>query len=509
LITSLRHQLVSHVIRSGELDDGLQQLALGLGRYAERTGYALATKDDEQQLAATINVNLRAQFNEGGGPDALAGPVIISALYGALFHQTFAAALGHFRLDAAAEPSRAQASDLPASLVDRLAGTPPAAIPHDLFVTLQNEFLRLAPELAMQRKPLESRERQLPSLPTTLVMRQRPPAHHRETHLHHRGEYLSPRETVTPAIPSMFEGLPEDAPADRLSLARWLVSERNPLVARVTVNRAWRNFFGHGIVRTAGDYGTQSEPPTHPQLLDDLALQLVEDDWSIKRLHRRIVMSATYQQSSLVSAEQRQQDPENRRVSRGPRYRRTAETIRDSVLKATGLLHREVGGPSVYPPQPAAVMALAYGGATWSTSQGGDRYRRSLYTFKKRTAPFAASAIFDAPTGENCIARRERSNTPLQSLTLLNDAMFLEMARSLAAEWTELPGDVSEKTRRLFRQILVRPPQPDEHQQVLQFVQEQRERLAADVGRSPQEVEQQAWFLTARALLNVDEFVAR
>ncbi len=230
----------------------------------------------------------------------------------------------------------------------------------------------------------------------------------------------------------MFRPLPADQPASRLSLARWLVGEDNPLAARMVVNRAWRAFFGRGIVPTAGDFGYQSQLPSHPELLDYLAVRLMDDGWSLKSLHRLIVSSRTYQQDALISPEALAKDPENIWLARGPRFRMSGEMIRDMVLASSGLLSRKLGGPSVHPPQPSSVTAAAYGGARWKASQGESRYRRSLYTFMKRTAPFAAYLAFDGPTGEQCLPRRDRSNTPIQALTLLNDEMFIEAARALA-----------------------------------------------------------------------------
>jgi Protein of unknown function (DUF1553) len=294
------------------------------------------------------------------------------------------------------------------------------------------------------------------------------------------------------------------------------VSERNPLVARVTVNRAWQALYGRGLVATSGDFGLQGELSSHPQLLDWLAVEFVNRGWSMKQLHRLIVTSATYRQSSHVSGELLQRDPQNMLLARGPRFRVTAETVRDIGLVASGLLSPKVGGPSVYPPQPASVTALAYGSTAWKPSQGEDRYRRSVYTFSKRTAPFAAYAVFDAPTGESCIARRERSNTALQALTMLNDPMFLEMAQSLAAETVSRETDPVARATIILRRCITRPPGQDEVESLVAFAQSQQSRIEAGeldaakiCGERPASAELASWIMVARAVLNLDETITK
>jgi len=232
---------------------------------------------------------------------------------------------------------------------------------------VQQHYLRVAPELAEARKKIDQLRKNLPEFPRSMVMQERPADNPRKTTRYHRGEYLNPREEVTGRLPELFLNIDLDQdggaatqfPTDRLSLARWLASDRNPLVARVTVNRAWRSLFGAGLMRTSDDFGTQSELPTHPDLLDWLACEFMEQDWSMKTLHRLIVTSATYRQDSRVSEELLGRDPDNRLLARGPRYRVDAETVRDIIVTASGLLSREIGGPSVYPPQLASVTALA------------------------------------------------------------------------------------------------------------------------------------------------------
>lgn len=451
-----------------------------------------------------------------------------------LFERHFAASLGRFRISFTSRP-QPQASTLPVE-IESILTSGPDTWNAEQWRHLQRYFVRTSPLLAEARKPLDALQKQLPQPPQTMVLQERPVDYQRVTHRHHRGEYLSPREEVTAQLPAYFASRSERQPGNRLEFARWLVSRENPLVGRVTVNRAWREFFGRGLIETSGDLGTQSNPPTHPELLDWLAVRFMQDNASLKSLHRLIVSSATYRQRAEASNEKRQRDPANQWYARGPRFRLPAETVRDSLLKATGLLSDKMYGPSVFPPQPASVTALAYGNFRWTVSQGEDRYRRSLYTFSKRTAPFAAYLVFDGPSGETCLARRDRSNTPLQALTLLNDPMFLEMARSLAAQSLQRvpklaepsvaddPGSKVEERRLrwMFRRLLTRPPTSEESDSLRRFFARQLARLEAGE-LSAQELlgegavendaipthQRAAWVLVARAIMNVDEAITK
>ncbi|MCB1235818.1 MAG: DUF1553 domain-containing protein, partial [Verrucomicrobiae bacterium] len=372
------------------------------------TGWSTATREGEPH-ELVLNV---------AAPPKAAGRLKVELL----FERHFVAALGKFRLSATVSPKSAVARVQPA--VD------PLVAPER---EMKLAYARTATEMAEARKPLEALEKRRPEFPMTLVMQERPADNPRVTRRHHRGEYLKGEEVVAPGVPKIFAPPPEGAPVNRLAFAQWLVdAERNPLAARLAVNRAWRAFFGRGLVNTAGDLGVQAPLPDHPELLDWLAVEFVEKGWSLKNLHRLIVGSAVYRQSSRVSPELLARDPDNALLARGPRFRLEGEIVRDAALRAAGLLSPKIGGPSVYPPQPRSVVAVAYSAPKWDPSPGEDRHRRSLYTFAKRTAPFAAYLTFDGPTGESCIARRDRSNTPLQALTLLNDEMFLEAARALA-----------------------------------------------------------------------------
>ena len=410
-----------------------------------------------------------------------------------LFEKHYACPMGNFRISVTTDP-QATATGHPAEIEAMLAG----AQPHDP-TALRRRFLETTPELAVHAKALANLRKQVPRGQPTLVMRERPAAHPRPTFRHHRGEYLSPKEAVAPAVPAFLPSLPKDAPADRLTFARWLFSPENPLTARVAVNRQWQAFFGRGFVRSLEDLGYQSEAPTHPELLDWLAVEFMRTGWSTKKLHRLIVTSATYKQSSAVTPELAEKDRENLLLARASRFRLDAEIVRDGALGAAGLLSGKMGGPGVYPPQPASVTTEGtYGRIEWKTSEGEDRYRRSLYTFIKRTAPFAMATTFDAPTGEACLARRDVSNSPLQALTLLNDEMFMEAARALGAKSMTAGTDDEARITFILRRCVTRPPAADELVTLKAFVAAQRSRQVA---------EKDVWTAVARAALNLDESI--
>ena len=272
------------------------------------------------------------------------------------------------------------------------------------------------------------------AIPSTLVMEDR--KQKRQAFVLERGEYTKPTDKVDSRIPEWISPPIEGMPENRLGLAKWLVKKDHPLTSRVIVNRFWQHFFGIGIVRTSEDFGIQGERPTHPELLDWLAIDFVENGWNVKRMQKQIVMSATYQQSSSVQAKKLNIDPENRLLSRGPRFRMDAEVIRDSALFVSGLLVDRIGGPSVKPYQPAGLWKpVGFGGSNTSVfkqDKGEKLYRRSMYTFWKRTSPPPSLSTFDAPDRETCQVRRARTNTPLQALVLMNDIQFVEAARKFA-----------------------------------------------------------------------------
>jgi hypothetical protein len=434
-----------------------------------------------------------------------------------LFERYYAANLGRFRISATTDPRPAEALDLPGG-IQQILLLAPGELSIEQERELLHAFLERAPELAPERQEIENLRKQKPRLPTTLIMAERPPENPRPTTMHHRGEFLQPTLEVNAAVPEVLHPFPAHAPKDRLHFARWLVSPENPLVGRVVMNRHWAAFFGTGLVRTLDDFGFQGELPSHPELLDWLALEWIHQGWSIKAMHRLIVTSATYQQSSAISTELLAKDPQNRLLARGPRARLEAELIRDSALRLSGLLVPKLGGPSVFPPQPGGVTTEGtYGPLQWKVSEGDDRYRRGLYTFMKRTAPYAMFTTFDGPTGEACLPRREVSNTPLQSLTLLNDPVFMETAQTLGRSAAALDGSDESRAVELFQRVLSRPPEQAELTMILEFFLTQKARLASgDLNPSAilgagedATLERAAWTLVARALLNLDEAITK
>ncbi|SIN90646.1 Planctomycete cytochrome C [Singulisphaera sp. GP187] len=431
--------------------------------------------------------------------------------------------IGRFRISATSDRGPIRASKVPADVEELLLR--PSTLRSELEQSrLKTYFLSIAPELADSNKQIAALRRSLPLQPTTLVMRERLPEHARTTHIHKRGEFLKITDPVAPGMPSVLPALQADEPRNRLGLARWLVTEENPLVGRVVMNQVWQAYFGRGLVATVDDFGTRGEKPTHPELLDWLATEFPRRGWSMKAMHRLIVTSSTYRQDSRISSEQLARDPKNEWLARGPRFRVEAEVVRDIALSASGLLNPAIGGPSVFPPQPDGVTALAYGSVAWKTSKGSDRFRRGLYTYTKRTAPYAAFTVMDAPTSETACVRRERSNTPLQALTLLNDTVFIEAARSLAQRvLDEAPDDDQGRARHAYRLCLSRLPHEQELATLIRFYQQQCERFrlgeadparvagldeatARDVKNLP---ELAAWTTVARALLNLDETISK
>jgi len=437
----------------------------------------------------------------------------------------FAAGLGRFRVwvttndDARASKLDNEAVAILARFRDKAELQSWFASPNDApdRKVLLNQFALLSPDFAGPREEIEKLRDTMPKFPTTLVMQERPPGEERKTFVHHRGEFLSTEDAVTPGVPAFLPQLPDNAPKNRLALAKWLVSPANPLTARVIMNRKWEALFGRGIVRTSEDFGFQGDLPSNQELLDWLAVEFMKQGWSQKKMLKLIVMSATYQQSSTVTPELEERDPLNILLARGPRFRMDAEMVRDSALVASGLLSEKIGGPSVYPPQPPGVSSEgAYGPLDWNTSEGPDRYRRGLYTFAKRTAPYAMTATFDGPSGEVCLARRDRSNTPLQALTSLNDAVFLECARALGQMAAKTDGDDAARAEMMFRRCLTRPPSDEERAKLVQFYQTQLARFASgelkatelmDAKEDAHLNEQAAWTTVARVLLNLDETI--
>ena len=343
-----------------------------------------------------------------------------------------------------------------------------------------------------------------------------------KTYLRLRGQWDRPGIAVRPGPPAFLRWKQAPERPTRLDLAEWILAEDNPLAARVAVNRMWQEFFGRGLVRTSEDFGTRGEPPSHPRLLDWLASDFVSREWRVKRMHKLIVMSATYRQSSQSRPAIAKRDPGNAWLARQNRLRLSAEALRDAALRVSGLLEPSVGGESVFPPQPTGVADLTYGWDTdrWKDSAGPNRYRRGLYTFFQRTAPYPQMMNFDAPDSNRTVSRRRRSNTPLQALNLLNDEVFVEAAEALAGRaLQDSPADWRRRLHRLFLLALARPPTEGEARTLKEaygrqlrildrFPAEARLLARAEFGGDGP-AEAAAWTGLARVLLNTDEFITR
>ena len=360
---------------------------------------------------------------------------------------------------------------------------------------------------------------------TTPIMRELPADKHRVTKVQIRGNWLTQGEVVKPGVPALFHPLPDNSEPNRLALARWLVDRNNPLTARVIVNRFWDQLFGRGIVATAEEFGTQGEPPTHPKLLDHLAVEFMEHDWDVKWLLKRIVSSATYRQSAQASPALLERDPSNKLLARGPRFRLSAEMVRDQALAVAGLLSHKMYGPPVNPPRPNLGLRSAFGGSTdWTTSPGEDRYRRALYTNWRRTTPYPSMTTFDAPSREFCAIRRIATNTPLQALVTLNDPVYIEAAQGLARRILREGGDsLPSRVAFAVELCLARQPQDAETKALaglyeqtygrLKDKPEDAKALATEPIGPPEKgqdvVELAAWTVVGNVLLNLDEFLMR
>jgi len=417
------------------------------------------------------------------------------------FGRHFASSLGRFRVSFTDAAGGADALALPFDddgRVEALLHLEDDALDDEQRQRLRDAFLFEAEDVAKQAAKLRGLHKRKEHA-TTMVMQERPVGHGRVTRRHHRGEYLQPEEPVEPTLPAALGATRR--PKDRLQLARWLVSADNPLAGRVLVNREWRAFFGRGLVETTGDFGSQGAAPSHPALLDWLAVEFTETGWSLQRLHRLLVTSATYRQSARGAEGSRERDPDNRWLSRAARLRLDGEVVRDAALAATGKLSTKRFGRPVRPPQPDGVTEIAFGRPRWRADQGEARFRRSIYTFQKRTAPFAFYTTFDAPSGEECVVQRQVSRTPLQALSLLNDPMMVELFEAFGAELAARAGEapVEQVLAHAFRRVCTRAPDNDELAVLRVFLERQLERVDAET----------AWSALARALLSLDEAVTR
>ncbi len=398
---------------------------------------------------------------------------------------------------------------------------------------LNNYFLGTLPDIKdilPTLLKLKSELGQLQPVPTP-IMRELPEKKKRVTKVHIRGDWLNQGKEVQPGIPALFPPLPSGMPANRLALAKWLVDRLNPLTSRVTVNRYWEQILGVGLVRTPEDFGLRGAPPTHPQLLDWLALtfsgepQATAEPWNVKDLLKIIVTSATYRQSSKTNPALTERDPDNRLFARGPRFRSSAETIRDQALFVSGLLSTKMYGPSVRPPQPKLGLSAAFGpGTDWTDSTGADKYRRGLYTYWRRTTPYASMVTFDAPSRTVCAVNRARTNTPLQALVTLNDPVYVEAAQALARRMLQDGGATDEsKLRYGFRLCLTRRPSGAEVTRLVELFQKARKDFSANpkealkmatdpLGPLPagmDTIDLAAWTVVSNVLLNLDEMFAK
>ena len=474
--------------------------------------------NDRSDAAAAVRLRLKLVQNHGG--------------WNSDDNQTHN--LGRFRVSVTSDPQPTIAAVPP--VVQETLRIPADRRDEQQWLLVMDEFIRQDESLSGLVAEVERLWAEHPAGTSQLTLAERTTP--RVTHRLERGDFLSPREPVTPAVPTWLSPaglspaesrLPDGRRADRLDLARWLLHPDHPTTARSIVNRLWQAYFGTGLVATSDDLGLQGEPPTHPELLDHLAVELVENGWSLKAIHRRIVLSAAYRQDSAASGERRDRDPQNRLISRGPRGRLPAETVRDLALAAGGLLNRNVGGPPVYPPAPDFLFnpPASYGPKTWSTSSGSDRYRRALYTFRFRSVPYPVLEAFDAPNADVSCVRRNVSNTPLQALVTLNEPMFLRCAQELARQAVERPDSASsdpiETLDFVFLACTSRQPTAPERQVLRELLSDQRTRFSQDIDVAAELIagiadrdesesrlaELAAWTMVCRVVMNLDEAISK
>jgi hypothetical protein len=431
--------------------------------------------------------------------------------------------IGKFRISATNAEKPIQYDPLPDD-VARILRIAPDQRTEEHIAELTKYYRPLDADWVEIKNQLAEHEKAKPNYPPekapTLAVNDEP----RQTFIHVRGDFLRKGDEVqhqTPAVLHPFK--PRNGQPDRIDLADWLMDPSNPLTARVTANRMWQYLFGQGIVRSTEDFGVRGEPPTHPELLDWLATELVRRNWGRKDMIRLIVGSAAYRQSSKTRKDLHQRDPTNKLLASQNRYRLDSEIVRDLNLDVSGLLVPTIGGPSVRPPLPSGVAELGYAGSIkWNPSQGQDKYRRGAYIFFQRTVPYPMLTTFDSPDSNTTCTRRERSNTPLQALTLLNDPVFYECAQGLGRHVVaECDGPAQERARQAFRQCVSREPTPAETAQLTSLYEEQLALCKADpeaakailgdppIGEDLDPAESAAWIAVTRILLNLDEFITR
>lgn len=382
-------------------------------------------------------------------------------------------------------------------------------------VPLQKLYVQANPsldKLRVRKSAIEARLQLLDSqVPQALVIRDKTTSGPLKAAIHIRGEFLQSGDPVTAGVPGFLSQKYKVSPGNRLGLAKWLVSAKNPLTARVQVNRMWAQYFGRGLVETEEDFGTQGSKPTHPELLDWLAAQFVKERWDMKAIHRLIVTSSTYRQSSAATASLIARDPNNALLARGPRFRMEPEMLRDTALSVAGLLNNKIGGPSVMPYQPPGVWDSPYSGERWTNAQSEDKWRRGLYVFWKRTSPYPAFTAFDASSRETCTVRRSRTNTPLQALTLLNDPAYLEAAKGLGKRMMSRDTDAA-RVAVGFRLATCRAPTPTEVARLTKLAGQLRARYREDLGAAKAlggSLEGAVWMMVGNVLLNLDETITK
>jgi mono/diheme cytochrome c family protein len=385
--------------------------------------------------------------------------------------------LGRFRLSITSD-KEPKADPLPKRVRDVLA-IPRAMRSPAQIASVFRYWRALVPDFKEANEKIDALYKEYPEGTTALTLLAR--ADPRDTKVLLRGDFLKPTKSVKAGTPSFLNPLPEDAPPTRLTFAKWLVDPKAPTTARVLVNRLWMAYFGQGIVTTPEDFGTQSEAPTHPELLDWLATEFMDRDWSIKAMHRLIVNSATYRQSSRVTPELYDRDPYDRLLARGARFRVEGEIVRDITLAASGLLTEKIGGPSIFAPAPPYLFLppASYAPFTWTEATGPDRYRRAVYTFRRRSTPYPFLQTFDTPNGDSSCVRRLRSNTPLQALMTLNETVSMECAQNLARLAIEKGGKSDEeRLTYIFRRAVSRKPTKDELADLMGLMERQQKRIA-------------------------------
>ena len=444
--------------------------------------------------------------------------------------------LGRFRLSVTNDDGHVAADPIPQRVRDIFA------LPRDKRTPAQEAVIfsywrTTVPEWKEANDKIDALWQQWPAGTTTFTLTPRPGG--RQSFVFNRGDWLKPTKAVTPGVPAFLNPLPPDSPPTRLTLARWLVDPKAPTTARAFVNRLWQAYFGIGIVATAEDFGMQGEAPSHPQLLDWLATEFMNPStpttgsgqagWSIKHIQRLIVTSATYRQSSRVTDELYTRDPYNRLLARGPRFRVDGEIVRDIALSASGLLDAEIGGRSVMPPAPAFLFQppSSYAPFPWVDEKGPEKYRRAIYTFRRRSTAYPVLATFDVPNGDVACVRRSRSNSPLQALALLNEPVFVECAQALARR-TLSEGGTTDQSRitYAFRRALARTPTPAEMNELLSLLNKEQKRIGdgwlnpaeiatgksdvpTDVPKGATPTQLAAYTVVSRVVLSLDETITK